>query len=66
VQLTINGLQRQVDEVHTVADLLAHLGLSDRHVAVEVNLDVVPKARHCEHRLRAGDRIEVVTLVGGG
>ena len=66
VQLTINGVDRQVDDVRTVADLLAQLGLADRHVAVEVNLDVVPKAQHGAYRLAAGDRIEIVTLVGGG
>ncbi len=66
MQLSINGIDRQVDDVQTVADLLAYLGLSGRHVAVEVNLRVVPKAQHAEHRLQGGDRIEIVTLVGGG
>jgi sulfur carrier protein len=35
-------------------------------VAVEVNLEVVPRAQHAQTRLRDGDRLEVVTLVGGG
>ncbi|MCP6769637.1 sulfur carrier protein ThiS, partial [Klebsiella pneumoniae] len=37
-----------------------------KRVAVEVNRDVVPAARHAEHRLGAGDSVEIVTLVGGG
>ena len=36
------------------------------YVAVEVNLELVPRRRHAEHVLRDGDRVEVVTLVGGG
>jgi sulfur carrier protein len=35
-------------------------------VAVELNLDVVPRAKHAETLLRDGDRLEIVTLVGGG
>lgn len=66
MRLLINGIDRQVDDVQTVADLLAFLGHSGRHAAVEVNLEVVPKARHAEHRLHEGDRVEIVTLVGGG
>jgi sulfur carrier protein len=40
--------------------------MAARHVAVEVNLELVPRARHREFRLREADRLEVVTLVGGG
>jgi sulfur carrier protein len=36
------------------------------HVAVELNLEVVPRAQHSSTALREGDRLEVVTLVGGG
>lgn len=50
----------------TVRALLQHLDLGDRRVAVEVNGEVVPRAQHGDHRLEAGDRVEVVTFVGGG
>jgi sulfur carrier protein len=46
--------------------LLAELGVTERHVAVEVNLELVPRGRHAAHELREADRLEVVTLVGGG
>ena len=49
-----------------VAELLEQLDLEPRYVAVEVNLDLVPRDRHQELVLKAGDRLEVVTLVGGG
>lgn len=66
IEITVNGGLRRVRAGLTVADLIADLGLADRRVAVERNRDVVPRARHREERLQAGDRLEVVTLVGGG
>ena len=62
----VNGAPRDVPEQTTVAKLLAELDVTPRLVAVEVNLELVPRARHGEHLLREGDRLEVVTLVGGG
>ncbi|MGI6420133.1 MAG: sulfur carrier protein ThiS [Thermoguttaceae bacterium] len=64
--LTVNGNPRELADGATVAELLAALNLAERLVAVEVNLEVVPRARHGEHRLAEGDRVEIVTLVGGG
>jgi sulfur carrier protein len=66
MQLTINGQSRQIADGATVAELLTELRLDGKPVAVEVNLDLVPKQRHAEHRLAEGDRLEIVTLVGGG
>lgn len=66
MNLTINGEPNDLPEPLTVADLLARLGFDRRKVAVEVNETVVPAPRHGEHRLGSGDRVEVVTLVGGG
>ena len=50
----------------TVADLLVALHTTGPHVAVEVNEQLVEKAQHGDHDLAAGDRVEIVTLVGGG
>jgi sulfur carrier protein len=66
VEIVVNGQTRQVAEGISVAELLDRLELAGRHVAVEVNLEVVPRARHAEQRLTPGDRLEIVTLVGGG
>ncbi len=64
--ITLNGETREVPHGTTVADLLGALELPLRHVAVEVNLELVPRGRHAEHALRENDRLEIVTLVGGG
>ncbi len=66
MQVFLNGQARDIPDGATVADLLGELQLAARQVAVEVNLELVPRTRHAEHRLSPGDRLEVVTLVGGG
>ena len=66
MQITVNDEPRQTAEETTVAGLLDELGLGDKPVAVEVNLRLVPRHRHAQQRLAAGDQVEIVTLVGGG
>ena len=66
MKIVFNGEDREISEGATIADLLEQLELSPRQVAVEVNQQLVPRTSHHEHMLRAGDRLEVVTLVGGG
>jgi sulfur carrier protein len=66
INILINGAPREVSPGTTIADLLAELDLAGRPVAVEVNLELVPKARHAAYPLREHDCLEVVTLVGGG
>jgi sulfur carrier protein len=66
VEITLNGKSRQIGEKASVTDLLDMLQIESRHVAVEVNLELVPRRQHPAHALASGDRVEVVTLVGGG
>jgi thiamine biosynthesis protein ThiS len=66
LEIIVNGQPRQLAAGSTVKDLLATLGLGGKPVAVERNREVVPRARHGETLLVAGDRLEVVTFVGGG
>ena len=66
MQLTVNGQERELAAGATIAELLAELGLDPRMLAVERNLHLVPRAQHAETQLTEGDRVEVVTLVGGG
>ncbi|WP_428386769.1 sulfur carrier protein ThiS [Mucisphaera sp.] len=65
MRLILNGDDREVS-ASTVAELLEALGLGHQPAAVEVNGRVVPKRDHGEASLAEGDRVEVVTLVGGG
>jgi len=66
VNVIVNGESREVPSGLTVAELLRQLDISPRGVAVEVNLQIVPRNQHEQHRLSEGDRLEIVTLVGGG
>lgn len=66
MRIVVNGEAREVEAGATVADLLNELGVNVRHCAVEVNLELVPRMEHAGRVLSAGDRMEVVTLVGGG
>lgn len=66
IEITVNGAVRAVPSGSTVADLITDLGLGGKRIAVERNRDVVPRARHAEVVLEAGDHLELVTYVGGG
>ncbi|MFI5184535.1 MAG: sulfur carrier protein ThiS [Vicinamibacteria bacterium] len=65
-EVHVNGESVSVSAGSTIADLLGRLSLDPRRVAVEVNLEVVPRAQHSARRLSPGDRLEIVTFVGGG
>lgn len=66
VGITVNGEPMTVPPALSVTDLLERLGLATRPLAVEINRQVVPRRQLGEHRLAAGDALEIVTLVGGG
>jgi sulfur carrier protein len=66
VKIVVNGQLRELQQPATVADLLRLLEIPLRGVAVELNLQIVPRTRHAEHMLADGDRLEIVSLVGGG
>ena len=66
MKLTVNGAEKTVPEGITLAQLVRELGLEKNPIAIEVNRRVVPRDRHGETRLAEGDRLEIVTLVGGG
>jgi sulfur carrier protein len=66
IDIVVNGNARSVQPGTTVSGIIAELGLTGRPVAVERNREVVPRAQHASTVLAAGDRLEVVTFVGGG
>jgi thiamine biosynthesis protein ThiS len=66
MRLVINGEERTVAEAGDIAALVAALGLNPRKVAVERNLEIVPRSLHAATPLADGDRIEIVHFIGGG
>lgn len=65
VAIRVNGEQREVAAA-TVAELLASLDLPAQKVAVERNLEIVPRSLYGATRLSDGDAIEIVHFIGGG
>lgn len=66
MQICVNGEQRDVAGPVSITELLRQYELAPQRVAVEINEELVRRARFDEVRVAAGDRIEIVTLVGGG
>lgn len=65
MQIQVNGELREVRS-DTILSLVEELGLDIRKVAVERNLEIVPRSQHAVTPVADGDRIEVVQFVGGG
>lgn len=66
INIKLNGENRPTEPNATIKDLLTELNINNRYCAVECNLKLVPREKHEECTLQDGDRIEIVTLVGGG
>ena len=66
IQIVVNGETREVPTGLGVTDLLSHLGLPADRVAIERNLEVLPRSQWIVTPVQSGDRYEIVQLVGGG
>jgi sulfur carrier protein len=66
IDVVINGEGRAIPGGLTIAALLDHLGLGGKRVAVERNRAIAPRATHADVLVEPGDRLELVTFVGGG
>lgn len=66
MKITINGEQKEFPDDITIQTLLESLGVIQGRVAVEVNEQIVKRAEHAATALHDGDRIEIVSFMGGG
>jgi len=66
MEIIVNGEPREVPDNITAAGLLESMGMAGQRVAMEVNLEIVPRSTFADHRLQPGDRIEIVRAIGGG
>ena len=66
VAVTVNGVARALATGSSLRDLIEVLGFAGRPIAVEVDGNVVPRTALADRTLAGGDRIEIVTFVGGG
>ena len=66
MEIIINGEARSVADDYTAAQLVSDMGLEGRRIAMEVNLEIVPRSTYAGHQFQSGDRVEIVHAVGGG
>ena len=66
MQIIVNGEKKELAEGLTVKGLLDKSGIVANQVAVEVNLKIIPKAEFDKHVINQGDKVEIISFVGGG
>jgi len=66
MEIFLNGQPRQLRPDINLAELVESLGFEGRRLAVEVNLEVIPRSTYRSHPLCPGDRVEIVHAIGGG
>jgi thiamine biosynthesis protein ThiS len=66
MQVVINGEKKELAEGLTVKELLDKSGIVTNQVAVEVNLNIVSKTEFEKHVIKQGDKVEIISFVGGG
>lgn len=66
MKIFVNGETQDVSPSFTAADLVNHLELQDTKIAMEVNLDIVPRSQYATHTFQENDKVEIVRAIGGG
>lgn len=66
MQIQVNGEAREINADATLAELIEQLELTGKRIAIELNLEIIPRSEHTETRLNAGDQVEIVHAIGGG
>ena len=66
MNIKVNGENIEISDPLTINGLLKHIGLDDRRVAIERNLEIVPKSNYSVTNISDGDQIEIVHFIGGG
>src|SRR5215831_14948037 len=66
INVTINGEAKLLNGVMTLNEMLSFLGLDPRKIAVERNLEIVPRSTYTQVQVKDGDQYEIVHFIGGG
>lgn len=66
MQIQLNGEACALDHPISLSELIERLGLTGKRLAVELNLEIVPRSEHGQTQLADGDRVEIVQAIGGG
>ncbi len=66
MEIFLNGHSQQVEDGLNISRLIKQLDLENKRLAVEINLEIVPRSQFDSFMLSAGDRVEIVRAIGGG
>jgi thiamine biosynthesis protein ThiS len=66
MKITVNGKPREIEGEMDLPSFLSRFEINPRLVAVAINGDVIPKTEYASAKVRAGDALEIVRMVGGG
>mgnify|MGYP000045828556 CR=1 FL=1 len=66
IEIIVNGEPQQIVLGATVTELIQQLALTPERLAIELNLNILPRTQWAATRLQAGDQLEIVHFVGGG
>ena len=66
MQIHVNGEQKALADSATLSDLVEELGLTGRRIAIELNMEIIPRSEHETTLLKDGDQLEIVHAIGGG
>ncbi|MEW6648515.1 MAG: sulfur carrier protein ThiS [Pseudomonadota bacterium] len=66
MKIHVNGEAREVPDNYTAAELVEAMDLAGKRIAMEVNMEIVPRSSYATHRFQPGDKVEVVQAIGGG
>ena len=66
MNIQLNGERKNIDDDLTAEQLVTQLGLADKRLAMEVNLEIVPRSTYGSVVLKANDKVEIIAAIGGG
>lgn len=66
ITIQLNGEEKKIDPEITLAQLIQYLELDGKHIAIELNENIIPKSQLTQTSLQQGDQLELVTAIGGG
>ncbi|MFV1982239.1 MAG: sulfur carrier protein ThiS [Thiohalomonadales bacterium] len=66
MNIIVNGESKNVGENYSTAQLIVDMGLGETRVALELNMEIVPRSNYAQTFITDGDKIEIVRAIGGG
>mgnify|MGYP001291316424 FL=1 len=66
MNILLNNKPVKIFDGSTIEKLLEQKNIQEKYFAVEINRKIIPKSKHGSHVIRDGDKIEIITAIGGG